>query len=114
MVIASIGDVLDEAAIDLQGGDREAPQVGQRAVPGAEVVDGDLDADLLQSLERDLRGIRITHDSAFRHLEDQRVSRQAGAGQRRYDGRLEAGMGQMLSRHIDSDVSVQRQRTLGP
>ena len=43
------GDALDEGAVDLERVDRELTQVGERAVAGAEVVDGDPDAERLES-----------------------------------------------------------------
>ena len=41
-------DAADEALVDLQDVDRKALEVGEGRVAGAEVVEGDLDAQLLQ------------------------------------------------------------------
>ena len=58
---------LDEALVDLDLGEREGPQVGERGVAGAEIVHGDTDAqrpDLAQ------RGDRSGHIAGQRSLGD--------------------------------------------
>ena len=47
-----VGDLADEAAIDLDARQREPGQIAQRRIAGAEIVEGELDALLVQLLQR--------------------------------------------------------------
>ena len=71
--IAGIGaEVADEPPVDLECVDGKRLQVRQHAVAGAEVVDGDLDADLLESGERDPGGLDVLNHDAFGDLQTYR------------------------------------------
>ena len=48
LVVSGAAEARDEGLVDLDGADRELADVAQRRVPGAEVVDGQLDAQLVQ------------------------------------------------------------------
>ena len=54
-----VGDAVDERLVDLQDVDREAPDVVQRRVAGPEVVDGEPNPELLQSLSRGDRQVDV-------------------------------------------------------
>src|SRR5581483_7145763 len=47
-VITAAGDVLDEGAVDFDRRDRQLPEIGERRVSGAEVVERDPDAHLAE------------------------------------------------------------------
>src|SRR4051812_14259212 len=49
--VASAADIGDERAIDLQGMDLEALEISEGGVAGAEIVDGDGNAELLKPLD---------------------------------------------------------------
>jgi hypothetical protein len=70
-----LGEVGDEAAVDLQRGDREVPEVGQRAVAGAEVVHRDADAVLAQAAQQPDRRLGVLHDRRLGDLKDQLAGR---------------------------------------
>ena len=61
----------DEGAIDLQEVDRIAPQVEQRRVPGAEVVDIESDTEVAQRGEDLARALRVLHDGRLGDLESE-------------------------------------------
>ena len=63
----------DEGAIDLQDVDREAVQVGQRGIAGAEVVERQAHAEHLQGAEGLLELRRVIQQQALGDLEDQAV-----------------------------------------
>ena len=51
-VLLVLGQAAHEGAVDLDAVDGEAPQVLERRIAGAEVVDDDLDPELLELGER--------------------------------------------------------------
>jgi len=62
-------DLVDERLIDLQHVDRKLPQIAQVRVPGSEIVDRHLDAQVLQGLERERGGFAMLDEGTFRQLE---------------------------------------------
>src|SRR5438105_1961670 len=62
---------LHERRIDLQLVDREAMQIAERGVAGAEVVDSKTAAELANALDDRERHFRILHDRALGDLEMQ-------------------------------------------
>jgi hypothetical protein len=80
-VLGRARQVLDEGAVDLQHRDREALQVGQRGIAGAEVVDRDARVALGHLGEDGLGVRRVDHQRAFGDLEHQLVAGRAGKGQ---------------------------------
>ena len=70
-VVLAPAHVHDEGSVDFEFIDRQALEVGERGVPGAEIVDGKAQADIME-LGRDLQRIhRIVHDGALSDLEGQ-------------------------------------------
>ena len=59
----------NERAVDLEHVDREALEVRQRGVAGAEIVHGELDAEVLQRGELENGRLRFLHDDALGDLE---------------------------------------------
>ena len=73
----------DEAAVDLDRLDREALEVGQRRVAGAEVVDGEVQAEAAQVAQRDRRRLDVGQQGGLGDLQPQRVGGDAGLGRAR-------------------------------
>src|SRR5581483_468202 len=78
-------DLVDERAVDLQAVDRVAAQTTQHRVAGAEVVDGELDAEIADLVERTSRDLFFADGDAFRDLELEEVRWQRGDAQRPLD-----------------------------
>ena len=77
-----VGEAVDEAAVDLERVDRESLEVGERRVPGAEVVDGQVQAEAAQLAQRDSGGLDVAHQGRLGDLQPQRVGSEATLGQR--------------------------------
>src|SRR5205814_495031 len=58
-------DLADERAIDFQRIDRHPVQVRQRGVTGAEIIDGNRNAELLQLLDLPRANFEVIHQDAF-------------------------------------------------
>ena len=72
----------NEGAIDLDLVEREAAQVAERAIAGAEIVHGDAHAELAQLVQRGERVLAVLQQDRFGDLELEPVGRQAGGGER--------------------------------
>src|SRR5205823_4311641 len=95
------GDVVDEDLVDLQDVDREATQVAERRVPGAEVVDGQLDTELLELPQAGGDQRAVVEEDALGQLEDQRGRVKAGAVEGGGHGRDDVGLEQLVRGQID-------------
>ena len=62
---------VDEGAVDLQRVEGEAVEVGERGVAGAEVVEDEADAELVQRLQRGDRRRRLLDQDALGDLQAQ-------------------------------------------
>src|SRR5882672_3446267 len=83
-IVQIVRQVLDEAAVDLEFVDREALQIIQAGIAGAEIVDRQADAHLVQLIQQ-LRGfLRVLHDCVLGEfdLELLRLDAVAGEGGR--------------------------------
>ena len=74
---SSVPEALHEGLVDLHEGQRQAAQVGERRVAGAEVVEADLHAEVRDALElvEDV-GVQV-HDRRLGELEVQAARRPA-------------------------------------
>ncbi len=72
-VVGVAGDVANEAAIDLQGVERQAPEVGKRGISGSEVIDAQRQSHRAEFVETAGGGLRVFHRCRFGHLEFQHV-----------------------------------------
>ena len=80
---AALGvDIANEASVDLDLVQREALQIGQRRVPGAEVVHGDAHAEFLEVLQHLVGMGAVVEEQALGDLDLQPVRLQAGLQQR--------------------------------
>src|SRR5207342_44672 len=95
-----------EAAVDLDPGDRQVPQVGQRGEARAEVVDDDPDAEVVQQGDL-LAGCRCgaEHDR-LGQLDDQTPGGQARGGEGDLDRLGEPRPGHLVRGDVDGDVGV--------
>ena len=69
-------EVVDEGAVDLERVEREALEVVERAVAGAEVIDGQGEAEFLEGLQRALPALHVLHQHPFGELELEQRGRQ--------------------------------------
>ena len=67
----------DEGTVELQLIDRKLAQVGERAVSGAEIVHGDLNAVVAQAAQDETRLIAVGHQGLFGDLQLKCAGRQA-------------------------------------
>ena len=90
----------DERAVQLEHVDREAAQVGQAGIAGAEVVDRDLHPQRLQLAQHGGGAFHVFDQGAFGQLQLQVAGCQPGRLQRGADFADEAGLGQLARRDI--------------
>ena len=92
-VLACRGRARRRSPVDLDRLDREALEVGQRRVAGAEVVDGEVQAEAAQVAQGDRRRLDVGEQRGLGDLQPQRVGGDAGlaedvgdeVGERRVD-----------------------------
>ncbi len=101
MGLGIVTEAGDEGSVDLQLIHRKLVEMAERGVAGAEVVDGDANAERLQLLERGSHCRLIGHDHRFGDLErEQRGLKPAqvqGSGYIVHD----LGVSQLPSRDVD-------------
>ena len=90
-----------EASIQLEGGDLEPGQVGQRAIAGAEVIDGELEAGPDQAGEVLLYLVGILHQHAFGYLQLQGGGGDAVAPGAGLDVVAQAGVTKLQGGEVD-------------
>src|SRR3954468_2830369 len=100
LVLAGADDAVDERAVDLERVDREAPHIGERRVAGAEVVECEAHAQLLEAVERGQRGRGVLDESALGDLDAQEVGGKAGALERLDDRLDRARMAELAWREV--------------
>src|SRR5207249_3723388 len=76
-------EVADERAVYLDLVDRKAPEIAERGIAGAEIVERDANAELAQLAERPQHAIALVHHHRLGDFELQPVGRHAGKGKRR-------------------------------
>src|SRR5262245_34212100 len=94
-------DVADERVVDLERVDRKALQVSEARVAGAEVVDGDLHARVLEPAQRARRALGIAHQKRLGELELDERRVDARAAEDVTHGRLEVLLLELAGREID-------------
>ena len=98
-----VGDLVDEALVDLDDLDREAPEIAQRRVAGSEVVDREGDPEALELAQPAGRGLGLAGHDALGDLERQELRRQVAVLEREADRRDEAGMLELDAGQVDVD-----------
>ena len=103
MVVALLMHVGDETAIDLDLVEREGAQVIERGVAGTEIVQGDLHAQLPDSVQHRQRFLALLHQQVLGDLELQPVRCNAGRGQRIDDVVEQIAVAHLGGRQVDRD-----------
>ena len=96
----------DEGAVDLHLVDREALEVREARVAGAEVVDRDRDAELLQAPERAERDVGVLHGERLGDLELEQPRRQPGFLERLRHHLGELRIVELPRREVDRDLQA--------
>src|SRR5882762_6819357 len=99
-------DLGREAAVDLDDVDRETLKIGERCVTRAEVVEGELDASVLQGGELLLGPLAACDEHALGQLERQQVRGQVGALECVVDVIHELRMLKLPRGDVDRDLEV--------
>ena len=109
-ILVVVLQLVHEAAVDLQLGGRQALQVQQARIAGAEVVDGNGHAQAGQALEHRQAGLGVTHGRRFGHFQRQAGRRHVVPGERAAHRLDQAGMRELQRRdvHGDSPVALAR------
>ena len=94
------GHVGDEGAVDLHLVHREALQVGEARVAGAEIVEGDRHAERLQLVERAQRDVGVLHRGGLGDLELEQLRRQTGVPERLGDELHQPGVVELARREV--------------
>ena len=105
------GFAMNQAAIDLDVVGRELAQHRKVRVPGAEVVDGEPDAQRPQCFESWPGGVQFFHDDVFGDLDRQRRCREGCVGQCICNDIDQTWVDQLASRKVDRHGHVRHQQT---
>ena len=95
---------VDELAVDLERVEREAVEVGERGVAGAEVVEDEPHAELAERLQGRLGVGRLLDQDALGDLQPQVDGVEAGAGEDFGDRGGEVAVGDLAGGEVDRDV----------
>src|SRR6185437_7942642 len=99
-IIAAGGDFLDEGVIDLELVERQAPQVAQARVAGAEVIDRNAHPESGQAAEDFDRSLRVVHNRALGQLQLEEAGLEACLMQRATDYFEEIPLAELLRRQV--------------
>ena len=108
------GEVAHERLVHFQLVDGKPLQVVERGIPGAEIVDGKLDADLLEFLEHRDGQFDVAHGDAFGHLQLQVARREPGLRQDALDHTGQVAAVELARRNVDRHGEVGRTRQVPP
>ena len=92
-----------ERAVDLELVEREAPQVGERRAAGAEVVDREAHAEILESLEVLGGDVDLVEQRALGDVDAEHLGRDAVLAESARDDLREVGPLQLAGRHVGAD-----------
>lgn len=99
-------EVLDEGAIDFERVDGEAFEVGEGGVAGAKVIDGELDADVVEGVECGDGFFFVPHDDALGEFEFERARGQLGVLESAFDDGGEVAFLELSRGAVDGDFEV--------
>src|SRR5690606_27421433 len=106
------GNVLHEGAIDLESIDGEALEVAQARVTRAEVIDGDLHAEVVELVQHGDEAFRIVHHGAFGKLDLEIARCELGAIERLRDRVHEIVVAKLACRDINRHDERRQSRIL--
>jgi hypothetical protein len=112
-VVRVAGHRHDERPVDLQLLDGEPPQVGQRGIPGAEVVDRQVHAQLPETLQDPDCAIRVIHQHGLGDLQPQCIGGQPRTQQHVLHGRLQTRVAELARGKVHSDLQRREVEVLG-
>ena len=98
--ILAMGDIGDETAIDLQPVHRQAPQIGERGISRAEIIDRQPDAGLVQGAEDIHRIAHILHHPGFGDFQFKPRGWQPGFVQHFVDQARHIAAAELRGRHV--------------
>ena len=99
-------EVGDEALVDLQFGHRQSAQVAERRVAGAEVVDRQPDADLVELVDGGSRARRVDEQRRLGDLEREHRRIDAVRAEVLLDALGELRVEQVVGRQVDGQPEV--------
>ena len=97
---------VDEGLVDLDDVEREGAQAGEGRVAGAEVVDGQSDAEGLQLAKQRAARIEVLDERALGDLDQQRAGGEPGRVEGVDDVVDHAVVVEVAGREVDADVEV--------
>ena len=96
----------DEAAVDLDLVEREALQIAQRRIAGAEIVERDAHADGAELMQDGKRRLVVADQHGFGDLELEPAGRKPGGGERRHDLQRQRAALELDRRDVDGKADV--------
>jgi hypothetical protein len=99
---------VDERAVDLDLLDREAGEIRQAGIAGAEIVHGDRHAELIEASEGVKDRVGVLEDDAFGDLELQALGLEPGLGQHPTNQAIHILRFELRRRQVDGKLGVER------
>jgi hypothetical protein len=99
-----VGDLVDEALVNLDDLDREAPEVAERGVAGSEVVDRQRNPEPLELPQPAGRRLGLAGDDALGDFQGQELRRQVAVLEGKADRRDEPRMLELDAGQVDADA----------
>ena len=117
-IVGAAGDVADEAAVDLELVNRQLLEVAERRIAGAEVVDGQADALLLEQAEGLDGTLGVLHDKGLGDLQFEIIRAESADLQRTLDrghqlAAIDLGTGQVDRQSLQGQALVEPVGDLG-
>ena len=107
-------ELVHERPVDLDLVEREHVQIGQRRIAGAEIVEYDRHAELLEPVQRREIVFVVLEQHRLGDLQLQARRRQAGIGERAGNDRREIALAELRRGEVDRELDVRRpMRRLG-
>ena len=103
-------DVPHEAAIDLEAGDRQGLQVGERAQAAPEIVERDVETEFAQAAHQRFGADDVRDRGRLGQLERQQCGRQAALAQRVFEERAELLVADRLARDVHGETGAALQQ----
>ena len=103
---SELHDVLHEGAVDLDDIDAELAQVAERGVAGAEIVDGNAAAEILDAGDEAARLVDILDGRALGDLDDEAFGDAGMRAQQRAQSRPPIGIGGRGRRNIEARLQA--------
>ena len=105
-IVGVVAHAHDERLVELERVHRQVAQVAERRIAGAEIVDGDEHAELVDFLDHAQRARRVEHHRALGDLELERGGEHAGSFEQLAQVRRESGVLQQARGEIHGDAHV--------